>query len=83
MTIKNSVSNDFLSTFVDSIDVFDCRLSDVVSVVVILLINTFEQNIAMKALERLHQDLCQFSCHQIGVMLRLFLKCTGLRYRVL
>ena len=25
--IKNSVSNDFLSTFVDGIGVFDCRLS--------------------------------------------------------
>ena len=30
MTIKNSVSYDFLSTFVDSIDVFDCRLPGVV-----------------------------------------------------
>ena len=29
MTIENSVSNDFLSTFVDSIDVFDCRLPGV------------------------------------------------------
>ena len=26
MAIKNSISNDFLSTFIDSIDVFDCRL---------------------------------------------------------
>ena len=26
MAIENSVSNDFLSTFVDSINVFDCRL---------------------------------------------------------
>ena len=25
MVIKNSVSNDFLSTFVDSIKVFDCQ----------------------------------------------------------
>ena len=31
MTIENSVSNYFLSTFVDSIFVFDCRLSGVVS----------------------------------------------------
>ena len=29
MTIENSVSNDFLSTFVDSIGVFDCRLPGV------------------------------------------------------
>ena len=29
MAIKNSVSNDFWSTVVDSINVFDCRLSDV------------------------------------------------------
>ena len=29
MTIKNSVSNDFKSTFVDSIGVFDCRLPGV------------------------------------------------------
>ena len=29
MTIENSVSNDFWSTFVDSINVFDCRLSRV------------------------------------------------------
>ena len=28
MDIENFVSNFFLSTFVDSIDVFDCRLSD-------------------------------------------------------
>ena len=27
MAIENSVSNDFLSKFVDSINVFDCRLS--------------------------------------------------------
>ena len=31
MDIENFVSNFFLSTFVDSIDVFDCRLSGVVS----------------------------------------------------
>ena len=30
MAIKNSISNDFVSTFVDSIDVFDCRLPSVV-----------------------------------------------------
>ena len=29
MAIKNSVSNDFLSKFVDSINVFDCRLFSV------------------------------------------------------
>ena len=29
MAIENSVSNHFLSTFVDSIDVFDCRLPGV------------------------------------------------------
>ena len=29
MAIENSVSNDFLSTFVDSIDVFDYRLPGV------------------------------------------------------
>ena len=29
MAIKNSVSNDFLPTFVDSINVFDCHLSGV------------------------------------------------------
>ena len=29
MTIENSVSNDFASTFVDSINVFDCSLSSV------------------------------------------------------
>ena len=27
MAIESSVSNDFLSTFIDSINVFDCRLS--------------------------------------------------------
>ena len=32
MTIKNSVSNNFLSTFVDSINVFDRHLSDVITV---------------------------------------------------
>ena len=31
MAIENSVSNEFLSTFLDSICVFDCRLSGVVS----------------------------------------------------
>ena len=30
MTIENSVSIDFLSTFIDSIDVFDCHLSGVI-----------------------------------------------------
>ena len=30
MAIENSVSNYSLSTFVDSINVFDCRLSGVV-----------------------------------------------------
>ena len=30
MTMENSVSNDFLSTFIDSIDVFDCRLPGVI-----------------------------------------------------
>ena len=29
MVIYNSVSNDFLSTFVDCIDIFDCRLPGV------------------------------------------------------
>ena len=29
MSIKNSVSNDFLSTFVDSINIFDCHLTGV------------------------------------------------------
>ena len=29
MAIKNSVSNDFLSTFINSINVFDCHLSGV------------------------------------------------------
>ena len=31
MAIKNSVSNDFLSTLVDSIHVFDCRLPGVIT----------------------------------------------------
>ena len=31
MAIKNSVSNDFLSKFVDSMSVFDCRLSGVIT----------------------------------------------------
>ena len=30
MAIKNSVSNDFLSTFVDSINIFNCHLSSVI-----------------------------------------------------
>ena len=29
MVIENSVSNDFWSTFVDNINIFDCRLSGV------------------------------------------------------
>ena len=31
MAIENSVSTDFLSTFVDSIDVFDCSLPGVIT----------------------------------------------------
>ena len=31
MANENSVSNYFVSTFVDNIDVFDCRLSGVIS----------------------------------------------------
>ena len=34
MAIENTVSNNFLSTFVDSINVFDCRLSGVVWLVI-------------------------------------------------
>ena len=30
MAIENSVSNKFLSTFLDSIGIFDCRLTGVV-----------------------------------------------------
>ena len=33
MAIKNSVSNDFLSMFVDSINVFHCHLSSVFKVI--------------------------------------------------
>ena len=29
MTIESSVSNDFLSTFIDSINIFHCHLSSV------------------------------------------------------
>ena len=36
MAIKNSVSNNFLSTFVKSIYVFDCRLSSVISLLRII-----------------------------------------------
>ena len=36
MAIKNSVSNNFLSAFVDSINAFDCRLSGVLLIVLIL-----------------------------------------------
>ena len=32
MTIDNSVSNEFCSTFVDSINVFDCCLSGVIMI---------------------------------------------------
>ena len=35
MAIKNSVSNDFFSTFLDSIYVFGCRLS----VVIMIMLN--------------------------------------------
>ena len=31
MAIKNSVSNDFLSTFIDSINIFHCCLSNVIT----------------------------------------------------
>ena len=33
MAIENSVSNDFLSTFVESINIFDCRLPSVLMAV--------------------------------------------------
>ena len=32
MAIKNTVSSDFLSTFLHSINVFDCRLSSVITI---------------------------------------------------
>ena len=38
MAIKNSVSNDILSTLVDSINVFDCRLSGVTILVYITVV---------------------------------------------
>ena len=37
MAIENSVSNDFLSSFVDSINVFDCRLPGVILFALIFL----------------------------------------------
>ena len=36
MAIENSVSNDFLSMFVDSINVFDCCLSGVMTVLIVM-----------------------------------------------
>ena len=39
MAIENSVFNDFLSMFLDSINVFDCRLSGVSQVLHSLLTN--------------------------------------------
>ena len=41
MAIENLVSNDFLSTFVDSIDVFDCPLSGVKLKTIFLTISWF------------------------------------------
>ena len=39
MAIGNSISNDFLSTFIDGIDVFDCRLP-CVDIAIIYCINS-------------------------------------------
>ena len=39
MTIENSVSIDFLSTFFDSINLFECRLPGVSKVQVFLIVN--------------------------------------------
>ena len=36
MAIKNSVSNDLLSTFVDSINVLDCQLSGVLQLLMFM-----------------------------------------------
>ena len=35
LAIENFVSNDFLSTFIDSINVFDCHLSSVILVLIL------------------------------------------------
>ena len=37
MAIENTVSSDFLSTFVDSINVFDCHLTGVVNTTVLFM----------------------------------------------
>ena len=49
MAIKISVSGDFLSMFVDSINVLDCRLSGVRLLCVL---------VALKALKRLLKPMC-------------------------
>ena len=38
MAIKNSVFNDFLFTFLDSIGIFDCRLPGVVHLPIVLVL---------------------------------------------
>ena len=40
MAMENSVSNDFLSTFVDGIDVFDCHLPGVLTGILIIACTT-------------------------------------------
>ena len=45
MEIENYVSNDFLSAFVDSINVFDCRLPGVIMTSVYFTINNFSDEI--------------------------------------
>ena len=41
MAIEKSVSNDFLSTFFDSINIFDCSLPGVINILKCLKIEIF------------------------------------------
>ena len=57
MAIENPVSYDFLYSFVDRIDVFDCRLPCVLTVVIEkAMAKRHNRQVAVRRLDRLSPD---------------------------
>ena len=59
MTIENSVSNDFLSTFADNIDVFDCPLPAVK-----LIGKNLGESVVYNNMKHDKGKLCKYLCQR-------------------
>ena len=61
MAIENSVSSDLLSTFVDNINIFDCRLSDV-----FIMPNNLKQGLGVNCIFHVSVEKIILFPHRIG-----------------